>query len=293
MSKPIQTTIVMLTRNPEAAALALGSIRMTTQAATTHIILGAHEIMPNALLDAGLNNTADYIVPLEGHFNYSAMNNHTLASAGKHWGYYPDDQDALLFLNDDMNFCTAGDIWLAAMTGAIEAGAPVVGMKLVYPAGHRYAHRVQHAGVTPGPNLAGECRGLGADPTARAYTHPPYRNMWAVTGAALMCRAEDFAQLGGFDEGYQVISQDIDLCMALRELHDWRPAIVWQRTWALHFEGLTRGGRNEALDTEAEAPLSEWAAPDWERFHHKWMAKLPRSIIIDDETEDLATAIAE
>jgi len=278
------TTIVMLSRNAEQAAHAINTVRASTDRDTTRIILGAHEITTRAAADHGLQHAADYIVGLWGPFHYSQANNRALEHAGTIWGYHPHDESAILFLNDDMDFQPAGDAWMEAMTGALDAGAPVVGMKLVYPDTHRYAGRIQHAGVTPGPNLVGEHIGFGADPTAPAYTAEPYAKVWAVTGAALMCRAADYATLGGFDEGYQEISQDIDLSLALRELHGWAPAIVWQRTWALHYEGATRGGRGEDPDEDEVLKRSNYAQPDWERFRHKWLAKIPASLIIEEES---------
>jgi hypothetical protein len=284
MMKKLTTTIVMLSRKPAQAAHAIDTIRATTRRDTTRIILGAHEMARGAIRDFGISYTADCVIDLWGVFNYSQANNRTLEHAGSKWGYHPPDDSALLFLNDDMDFRPAGDSWLEAMTAALDAGSPAVGMKLVYPPEHRYAGRIQHAGVTPGPNLVGDHVGFGADPEAPAYTNPPYAKAWAVTGAALACRTADFATLGGFDEGYQEISQDIDLSLALRELHGWAPAIVWQGTWALHYEGATRGGRGEDPDEDDHLKRSNYAQPDWERFRHKWLAKLPASLIIEEES---------
>jgi GT2 family glycosyltransferase len=113
----------------------------------------------------------------------------------------------------------------------------IVGAKLLYPNG-----TVQHAGVVLGVGGIADhvFRGIPAD-------HPGYlararcaQRYSAVTAACLLCRADAFLDVGGFDEQELMVAfNDVDLCLKVgkRGWHIiWTPDLV-----AEHHESLSRG----------------------------------------------------
>ena len=208
--------------------------------------------------------------PVLDRFNFSILNN-VLAREFDRDERRPD---FFLFLNDD-TCAPAGSGFLGAMIRAAAAGASEVGLKLVYPPGATMGDRIQHAGVYRGPSGTGAHRGLYADPAARAYSKPSTVPVWAVTGACVLVRPEDFWKVGGFDEGYAKIWQDIDLSLKLRE-RTGRPVVCVQDEWIYHFEGATQGGRFDDRvwwetqpDTEADMArfMKRW--PPWRDNGHR------------------------
>lgn len=66
--------------------------------------------------------------------------------------------------------------------------------------------------------------GIG-EPLAAHAPLPARREVLAVTGAALLVRAEDFARLGGWEELYGFYFEDVDLCLRARS-HGRRVLVV-------------------------------------------------------------------
>ena len=135
-------------------------------------------------------------------FNYSRVNN---------LGARHASGELLLFLNNDVEALDAD--WLEEMARWAERpeiGA--VGAKLLYPDG-----LIQHAGVIVG------MQGLGS----HVFWDLPegycgvfgcidwYRNYMAVTGACMMMRREVFEAVGGFNEEYQLVFSDIEICLQI------------------------------------------------------------------------------
>ncbi len=136
-------------------------------------------------------------------FNYSSINNFGVAQA----------QGAmLLFLNNDIEVCQAE--WLEELLGhALRPEIGAVGPKLLYPNG-----TIQHAGVILGINgFAGHVfSGLSDSTPMTPFGHPDWvRNYLAVTAACLMTRKEIFLQVGGFDEHFEMVFGDIELCLRI------------------------------------------------------------------------------
>jgi len=139
----------------------------------------------------------------------------------------------LVFLNNDTKVQKG---WLEALIAACEgeAGAGIVGSKLLYPDG-----RLQHAGVEiayPGgafPIHPGHLRyGQPDAPDAR-------REVEAVTGAAMLLPRAVFYELGGFEEVYQNGYEDVDLCLKARA-GGYR--ILYEpASRAIHYESKTPG----------------------------------------------------
>jgi O-antigen biosynthesis protein len=139
-----------------------------------------------------------------GRFNYSAANNLGVRHARG---------ELLLFLNNDVEALEAG--WLTELVRWAErpeVGA--VGARLLFPRG-----RIQHAGVVIGMGgLAAHVFAGGWDGLVGPFGSPDwYRNYLAVTGACVMMRREVFAEVGGFDEGYELAFSDVEICLRLVE----------------------------------------------------------------------------
>jgi|GEM_PF-1338989 len=135
-------------------------------------------------------------------FNYSAANN---------LGARHATGEFLLFLNNDIEVLEAD--WLEELVRWAERpeiGA--VGAKLLFPDG-----RIQHAGVVLGmEGHAGHVFWGAPEGTTGPFGSTDwYRNYLAVTGACLMVRRDVFDRAGGFDEGYQIVFSDVELCIRL------------------------------------------------------------------------------
>lgn len=118
------------------------------------------------------------------------------------------DGEILLMLNDDTEIITPN--WIEAMlelAQQTEIGA--VGAKLFYPNG-----RLQHAGVLI---LAGNpCHAFhngSGNHDGYHYSNIVNRNYLGVTGACMMMRHCLFEELNGFDEGFPLGYNDVDLCL--------------------------------------------------------------------------------
>jgi GT2 family glycosyltransferase len=136
-------------------------------------------------------------------FNFAALNNVAAAESGA---------DVLAFVNNDVE-ATEPD-WLEPLLAHAqreEVGA--VGPLLLRPDG-----RVQHAGVVIGIHgTAGHpFAGLrpGAD-TPFGTATDGVRNCLAVTAACLVVERRKFEAVGGFDEGFAVGGNDVDLGLRL------------------------------------------------------------------------------
>src|SRR5262249_45837045 len=137
-------------------------------------------------------------------FNYAALNNWAAREAGG---------EVLLFLNNDMQVITPD--WLERMLEHVTRPCVgVAGALLFYP-----DDTIQHAGM-----------GL-TNPFGPVHLHrfaprgwagygnrlATVQNLSVVTGACLMTRRDVFDEVGGFDEGFAVVYNDVDLCLKVRQ----------------------------------------------------------------------------
>lgn len=166
------------------------------------------------------------IVPWHKPFNYAAVNNFGAAHASG---------EVLLFLNNDIEAINPD--WLELMVKhALRPEVGAVGAKLYYP-----DDTIQHAGIVVGMGgVAGHAH-LHFPRSATGYMDRlqlPH-NCSAVTGACLMTRREVFEKAGGFDEGFVLSFNDVDLCLQIQAL-GYR--VLWTPEAELyHFESKTRG----------------------------------------------------
>jgi O-antigen biosynthesis protein len=166
-------------------------------------------------------------------FNYAEANNIGVSNAN---GEY------IIFLNNDTKIID-GD-WIKKMLFyAEQEGIGAVGPMLIYPDG-----TIQHAGVVLG------FRGT-ADHIMRGYQHDIdgyygslccAREVSAVTAACLMIKKSVFNEVGGFNQHYQTIYQDVDLCLKIRDKN--YNIIYTPSTKLIHFESKSRGNDYDYLD---------------------------------------------
>lgn len=187
------------------------------------------------------------VIAAAGPFNYSALCNLGARSTAA---------PLLVFLNNDTVIMQKG--WLkrlAAMAMRPEVG--VVGAKLLYPSG-----RIQHAGVVLGMGDTASHLGRGEpdgpfDLDRFAAAH----EVSAVTGAAMAVACAKFGT--GFDEGFPVIYNDTDLCLAVAA-RGFR-TILEPRACLTHLESASRGRPYD--------PFTRHAA-ERARFQQRWQTAL-------------------
>ena len=133
--------------------------------------------------------------------NFADMNNAGAAEA-RH--------DSLLFLNDDVTAQRTG--WLEPLLGLVNRPEiAIAGAKLVYPSG-----AIQHAGIALGIGEGTGHIGRGQFASDLWRWLKLRRNVSAVTGACMAIRRQVFVELKGFDTGFAVNYNDIDLCLRAR-----------------------------------------------------------------------------
>ena len=150
----------------------------------------------------------------------------------------------LLALNPDTR---VSDGALDAVLAAIEARpeVAVAGPRLVREDGS-----LDHAGKRAFPtplsalgHFSGLGRGERAPRALAAYRAPDVESgpVDAVNGAFMLMRRPVFERLGGFDEGYWMYMEDLDLCYRVAEAG----LLTWYEPAAsvLHVKGGTTGGR--------------------------------------------------
>jgi N-acetylglucosaminyl-diphospho-decaprenol L-rhamnosyltransferase len=148
----------------------------------------------------------------------------------------------LLALNPD-TAVTPGALDRALATLESQPDVAVVGARLVREDGS-LDHASKRSFPTPLSAL-GHFTGLGRRPAARgrlaAYRAPEVESgpVDAVNGAFMLMRREPFERLGGFDEGYWMYMEDLDLSYRLAQ-QGWRSWYEPEAT-VIHVKGGTVG----------------------------------------------------
>lgn len=252
---PGRILIVIPTRNKaDLLRTAVESIERTAAGADYRIVIIDHQSTEPAAkrLLAGLARRHT-VMPYEGKFNYSRMNNQAVQRHGQ-------DAEFVLFLNNDIEAIEDG--WLDRMRRlAARPDVGCVGALLLYA-----DRRVQHAGVILGFNgsadhahkfadayLDGkERRNLGYNCSLTSV-----RDYSAVTAACMMMRRTVFEAMGGFDEEYAIGFNDTDLCLRLRArglrvLYD-------GGTMLFHYESATRSETKQVMHpADTKRLLGRW-----------------------------------
>ncbi|MGB6682002.1 MAG: glycosyltransferase family 2 protein, partial [Candidatus Bathyarchaeia archaeon] len=170
------------------------------------IIIDNDSADPDAI--SYLRTVRHRVVRFNEPFNFSKINN---LGAKLAKGEY------LLFLNNDTEVVDGN--WLESMlehSQRPEVG--IVGALLLYPpsADSRYRYTtIQHAGVILGVGgVANHAfRGLPNEASNYFGLHRVIRNCSAVTAACIMLRKNVFDEVGGFDEDFKIVFQDVDLSL--------------------------------------------------------------------------------
>lgn len=181
-------------------------------------------------------------------FNFSAVNNFAAREAK---GEY------LLFLNNDTEVIN-GDWIEAMMEFAQRPDVGAVGAKLLYP-----NNSIQHGGVILGiGGVAGHShKYFPSDSHGYFGRLVVPQNLSAVTAACAMVPRQVFTEVGGFDEGYAVAFNDIDLCLKIRQSGK---LVIWTPYAQLyHYESMTRGYEDTAekqvrFKSEIDRFMSKW-----------------------------------
>lgn len=170
-------------------------------------------------------NSNIHFTNYSGEFNFSAALN--LGAIHAHG-------DVLLFLNNDTEVIDGH--WLEELARWAERPeVGIVGAKLLFP-----DRTIQHAGIVIGM----EGHGSHVFGGVREGHHGPfgtvdwYRDYSAVTGACMAMRREVFEQVGGFDEDYQLVFSDIEIC--LRVIDAGYRVVYTPFARLIHHEGMTR-----------------------------------------------------
>jgi GT2 family glycosyltransferase len=143
--------------------------------------------------------------------------------------------EVLVFLNNDTEVPAGALETIVAQ--AREPGVGVAGCRLLFPDG-----TIQHAGVAflrspalgvPMPQHVFHHQDQALAPTGGSFEAD------CVTAACMAVRANAFAAVGGFDEGYVNGLEDVDLCLKLRVAGH---RIVYRGdVTVIHHEGASRG----------------------------------------------------
>ncbi len=181
-------------------------------------------------------------------FNYSKANNLGAAQA---------NGELLLFINNDMEVQYPD--WLSELSQwVLIPDIGVVGTKLIRP-----DRSLQHAGLVMG--LQGYVGHLYLNTPEHYHgllgSADWYRNVSAVTGACQMFRRDVFEMVGGYDEGYQLVFSDVEICLRLikkgyRILYNPHAALI-------HYEGASRGYKTPTKDIlRGYEQMDEWMMKD-------------------------------
>ena len=181
-------------------------------------------------------------------FNYAAVNNFAAAEARG---------ELLLFLNNDIE--SIGPDWLEQLVKiAVQPGVGAVGAKLLYA-----DDTIQHAGIVVGMGgVAGHAH-LNYPRTAPGHGQRLLftQNVAAVTGACLLMPTAVFRAIDGFDEGFVLAFNDVDICLKVLKAGS---RVVWTPDALLyHLESKTRGYEDTP---EKQARFKR----ECDLFHSKW-----------------------
>ncbi len=248
--------IVIPTKNGRALLeKAVTSIERTAGTADYHLVVIDHQ-SDDPATRAYLSEIASRhtIMPYEGEFNFSRMNNMAVAR-------YGDGAEFILFLNNDIEATESG--WLERLSSlAARPGIGAVGALLMYE-----DQRVQHAGVVIGFNNSADHslrmqdvfhdrqgrRNLGYNCALTSV-----RDYSAVTAACLMMRRSVFEEIQGFDESFGIGFNDTDLCLRVRDagyrvLYD-------GYTMLFHYESATRSQTKQVFHpADTKRMVERWA----------------------------------
>lgn len=172
-------------------------------------------------------------------FNYSAVNNHAARLT---------TGEVIVFLNDDTQIVDS--LWLKELVGYLAIpDVATSGFQL-----RNHEGLIQHGGVMLGPGGFADNLFSGLEPhsSTKIGSTDWYRNSLAVTGACVAISRDDFEQVGGFDERFELCGSDVVL--GLDQIVRGKRNVVSPIDAVRHFESLTRG---------TSVPVADFFASYW------------------------------
>jgi GT2 family glycosyltransferase len=245
-AESLAVSIIICSKTPRLIERCVNSVRRTVRGIPCEFLAVHHEDgAPDHGMRHALTGLGVKVVPYRGAFHFSRMNNMGAARATAPY---------LLFLNDDFYATRAG--WCEGLLGQLQQpGVGIAGALLRYPSGE-----IQHAGVVVG---VGDCAGHPGRFRFASNLWPWLtltRDVSAVTGACMAVRADVFQQLGGFDPGFPINYNDVDLCL--------RAGAAGYRVVCVAAEGL--------FHDECRTRLGVTYLGEREAFYQRWMEVLRR-----------------
>ncbi len=249
-TQPLVSVIIPNKDHPEMLARCVDSLAKSSYANFEILIVENGSTRPEtfALYEELRKQPHVRILEWTKPFNYAAVNNFAAASAAG---------ELLLFLNNDIEAINPD--WLESLVKqAVQPGVGAVGAKLYYA-----DDTIQHAGIVVGMGgVAGHAH-LNYPRTAPGHMQrlTYTQNVAAVTGACLLMPKRVFDEIGGFDEGFVLAFNDVDLCLKVLSAGH---RIVWTPDAELyHLESKTRGPE----DTDEKQKRFK---REYDLFHLKW-----------------------
>lgn len=227
-SQPLVSVIIPNKDAPEMLARCVDSLARSSYANHEIIVVenGSERPETHAYYRELRKNPHVRIVEWTKPFNYAAVNNFAAASACG---------ELLLFLNNDTEIINP-DALEAMVKQAVQPGIGAVGAKLYYA-----DDTIQHAGIVIGMGGVAGHSHLNFPRQAAGYMQRLQftQNVSAVTAACLLMPRKVFQEVGGFDEGFVLAFNDVDLCLAVLKAGH---RVVWTPDAELyHLESKTRG----------------------------------------------------
>ncbi|MBK1840741.1 glycosyltransferase [Azospirillum sp. YIM B02556] len=176
------------------------------------------------------------VISRNANYSFSSSNNLAAKKAAGRYLFFVNND--IVFTNDCLPILTE---WLDS-----DPTVGIVGMRLVEPVPQAggWGYTTHHRGIEFCPKalsngdftyfpaeIADSYADIGA-----AFEVP------AVTGAALLCRRDEFLKIGGFDESYFYGLEDVDFCLRYAERFSKR-IICDTSTAAIHNRSFTRTAR--------------------------------------------------
>jgi GT2 family glycosyltransferase len=226
--RPLVSIIIPNKDHADMLARCLDSLRKSTYERYEVIIIenGSREPETFAYYQTLEGKANVKVLRWDKPFNYSAINNEGVRqSAG----------EVLLFLNNDTQVINPD--WMERMLEhGLRPGVGAVGAMLYYP-----DDTIQHGGMILAKNMGPVHLNRFAPRNAPGYGNRlvTIQNLSGVTGACLLMRRDRFNEVGGFEECFSIVYNDIDLCLKLRQEGY---VVVWTPFAQLyHFESVSRG----------------------------------------------------
>lgn len=220
------------------------------------------------VVDNGSTDETREACPSLGHnlfgprFDFIRLETNIHFGPGCNLGADRADAQFLFFLNND-TLLTPG--WLSPLLQAfaLRPNLGAVGPLLLYPE----TNRVQHLGVIFTPT-----RQVNHLYHYFPHDHPvvsKYRELQAITGAALLIPAQLFQQVGGFWPEYRNGCEDLDLCAQVRR--QGKTLICEPSSQIYHLTSQTQGRFDHGPHNFAL--LHQRCAQDFSPDKHIWAAK--------------------